>query len=187
KAAYPNRDEEYYKIMTGSLAIILHSSMFGTTLAGKSLRNYFVKEHLEAVKRPKKHLNDYNVIAKPFAILFPDQITIFRQYAANEYHGKLQHVANDLVNAIEYQIQEISTSDISYTKIVESLKPIVEDIKRMRAIIHDTREIDVETLTQSTNMTEEQIRKISPYIDRDYHEGKLLSKTKFLAILTRLV
>lgn len=177
KIAHPNKDKEYYTIMTGAFSLIFRKTVLG---------DYYSREFRKSIRFPGKRINDFLVIAKPFAILFPDKVGVFRDYTSANLRRKKLKVAKELINIIEKETIEISkTSGI--TERVEKLKPFMKDIKEIRALIQNSKEFDIDELMKISNLSKDEISEISKHLDRDVYGNKLLTNTKYLAILTKLV
>ncbi|MBN1330954.1 MAG: hypothetical protein JXA54_15895 [Candidatus Heimdallarchaeota archaeon] len=178
KIAYPNKDKEYHAIMTGVFSLIFVRSDY--------LRTYYTKEFLKSIESQGKKTNDLAVIAKPFAILFPEKIEMFKEYITRNFKGKMKKTANRLINEIEMQIPEMS-SNSGIIEHIEKLKPLMKDVKEIRALIQDSDDFDIDELMKASNLNKDEIIEISRYLERDVYENKLLTNTKYLAILTKLV
>jgi len=177
KTTFPNKDKEYYTILTGAYSIIFRKTTLG---------NYYKNEFIKTIQSHGRKINDLAIIAKPFALLFPDKIEVFRKYSEKKFKGKMKKTAFKLISEMEKEIPE-NFKQSGITERIEKLKPIMKIIKDLRVLIQNSDEFDIEEVMKTSNLDKDEIINISGFLDRDVYEDKLLTNTKYLAVLKKIV
>ncbi|NHK30786.1 MAG: hypothetical protein FK730_05505 [Asgard group archaeon] len=131
----------------------------------------------------KEETNDLIVIAKPFAVIFPQSISIFREYIPT-IRKKKQPFALELINAIEDQIKNADV-DAEVLTLMEELKSKIANIKAIQPLIANKKIVPIETIIEETNLSKEQIVEISKYIDREVYKEDLLTNIQLIRKLQK--
>lgn len=143
------------------------------------------KEVVNAKYSAKEETNELAVIAKPFAVLYPQSIAIFKEYIPT-LKRKKQPLALEIVNAIEDQIRK-PDANADVLELVKVLEPKISNIKLIQPIITKKKIIPIETITEETNLSKEQIIEISKYLDREVYNDELMTNIQLIRKLQKVL
>jgi len=189
--SYKFKSQQFYRVSDFAHTIVMedyspnfseHLKEWALYIPGTQSFDLF-KEVINKKYSAKEKSNDLPVIAKPFAVIFPQSINIFREYIPM-LKKKKQSLALELVEAINEQIKdsEVNTEAIELKK---KLEPQINNIKLVRPIVEKEKIIPIETIIEETNLSKEQIVEISKYLDREVYKDELMTNIQLIRKLQK--
>ncbi|NHJ49272.1 MAG: hypothetical protein FK733_15900 [Asgard group archaeon] len=137
------------------------------------------------VKEMPMATNELNIIAKPFAIIFPTLLGEFGLVAETQ-----PRIRKDWATQLSYAIGEEMTKETENAealKLVATLEPQRENMKLIRPLVEKKRSVPVELIIEETNLSQEQIEEVCKFIDREVFDGNILSNIQYIKKLQKVL
>jgi hypothetical protein len=139
-------------------------------------------------KKVIKHLphakNDIIIIAKPFALIFPEKIGEFNNYVS--LVKRKRALALQLTKEIKEQIAK-PVSDSEALELMKELETKREYISKIKPLVEKKKSVPLEAVIEQTNLSKEQVEEVSKYVDREVYEDNLLSNIQYLKKLQKVL
>ncbi|MHA1309263.1 MAG: hypothetical protein ACTSQN_18525 [Candidatus Heimdallarchaeota archaeon] len=142
---------------------------------------FFFKEVVKKRFRTIEATNPYNVIALPFALLFPLHIELFVDKAANYINKDKQQIAFDLVDAIHLLLPTFERDNPGLVKNYLQIKPKIDSLHSLKEAIGEEQTVSLNQIIDQSNLPEEDIINYSVnYLDKRIYQREIVSVYRFL-------